>query len=333
MLVDERWIDVPEETLQYRALLDDARRDRGWPLVRFCPYATQCRRCRARLHDAMCDPAASGCVDPGRVAWCVRTVIRMPRSLGRRVWNWGWPKRPQEKCCGGNPKTDDHRRCHSADRALGSPLRLRAELRHERTGDHPDHESDGDRQEDQLVKVAEDGDEVRNRIDGAERIGGNGRCRQLHMPRHTRVSRGDVEGHDVLLDRSGPSAQPGEASWPIPVIVHGWATAPVPDSRWPLARDHRHTLGAGGFADSIDAAPVLPRAMSRCKASRGNQPVQLKRVHAEAARPLLQGGGVLRLSETQYERLRLFAFERRLSHQDIIESALLGYLDQQERSA
>ncbi len=41
----------------------------------------------------------------------------------------------------------------------------------------------------------------------------------------------------------------------------------------------------------------------------------------------------LRLSETQYERLRRFAFERRLSHQDIIESALLGYLDQQERGA
>jgi hypothetical protein len=41
----------------------------------------------------------------------------------------------------------------------------------------------------------------------------------------------------------------------------------------------------------------------------------------------------LRLSETQYERLRRFAFERRLSHQDIIESALLGYLDQQEGSA
>jgi hypothetical protein len=41
----------------------------------------------------------------------------------------------------------------------------------------------------------------------------------------------------------------------------------------------------------------------------------------------------LRLSETQYERLRRFAFEKRLSHQDIIESALLGYLDQQERSA
>jgi hypothetical protein len=41
----------------------------------------------------------------------------------------------------------------------------------------------------------------------------------------------------------------------------------------------------------------------------------------------------LRLSETQYERLRRFAFESRLSHQDIIEGALLAYLDQKERSA
>ena len=37
----------------------------------------------------------------------------------------------------------------------------------------------------------------------------------------------------------------------------------------------------------------------------------------------------LRLSEKQYERLRLFAFERRLSHQDIIERALVEYLDRQ----
>ena len=40
----------------------------------------------------------------------------------------------------------------------------------------------------------------------------------------------------------------------------------------------------------------------------------------------------LRLSETQYERLRRYAFETRLSHQDIIEGALMGVLDQQERS-
>ena len=41
----------------------------------------------------------------------------------------------------------------------------------------------------------------------------------------------------------------------------------------------------------------------------------------------------LRLSEKQYERLRRFAFDRRLSHQDIIERALVEYLDRQEHSA
>jgi predicted DNA binding CopG/RHH family protein len=40
----------------------------------------------------------------------------------------------------------------------------------------------------------------------------------------------------------------------------------------------------------------------------------------------------LRLSETQYERLRRFAFERRLSHQDIIERALLEHLDREGRT-
>jgi hypothetical protein len=39
----------------------------------------------------------------------------------------------------------------------------------------------------------------------------------------------------------------------------------------------------------------------------------------------------LRLSESQYERLRRFAFERRLSHQDVIERALMACLDQQDR--
>ena len=34
----------------------------------------------------------------------------------------------------------------------------------------------------------------------------------------------------------------------------------------------------------------------------------------------------LRLSETQYERLRRYAFERRMSHQDIIEQALMNHL-------
>jgi hypothetical protein len=39
------------------------------------------------------------------------------------------------------------------------------------------------------------------------------------------------------------------------------------------------------------------------------------------------------LSETQHERLRRFAFERRLSYQEVIERALRAYLNQQELSS
>jgi|SRR5215207_1431034 hypothetical protein len=39
----------------------------------------------------------------------------------------------------------------------------------------------------------------------------------------------------------------------------------------------------------------------------------------------------LRLSEAQYERLRRFAFDHRLSHQDILERAMVEFLDRHER--
>jgi hypothetical protein len=77
---------------------------------------------------------------------------------------------------------------------------------------------------------------------------------------------------------------------------------------------------------------------------RGESPAREIQTHLQAAvtqpAPAAPAGKeprakslTLRLSETQYERLRRFAFEKRLSHQDIIEGALLTYLDQQERSA
>lgn len=40
----------------------------------------------------------------------------------------------------------------------------------------------------------------------------------------------------------------------------------------------------------------------------------------------------LKLSEGDYERLRLFAFHRHRTHQDVIEAALLRYLDDEERA-
>lgn len=37
----------------------------------------------------------------------------------------------------------------------------------------------------------------------------------------------------------------------------------------------------------------------------------------------------LRLSEARYQRLRRFAFERDASHQEVIEAALIAYLDKE----
>jgi predicted DNA binding CopG/RHH family protein len=37
----------------------------------------------------------------------------------------------------------------------------------------------------------------------------------------------------------------------------------------------------------------------------------------------------LRLSESQYQRLRRFAFDRGASHQDVIEAALMAHLDKE----
>lgn len=39
----------------------------------------------------------------------------------------------------------------------------------------------------------------------------------------------------------------------------------------------------------------------------------------------------LRLSESQYQRLRRFAFERGQSHQDVIERALIELLDRESK--
>jgi hypothetical protein len=47
----------------------------------------------------------------------------------KRLGDRGWPKRPEKEGSGGNPETNDYRRCHAAGRALGLPLRLFAKLR------------------------------------------------------------------------------------------------------------------------------------------------------------------------------------------------------------
>lgn len=61
-------------------------------------------------------------------------------------------------------------------------------------------------------------------------------------------------------------------------------------------------------------------------------PAAIKPVEPPAGKPVASAEPrtkslTLRLSESQYQRLRRFAFDRDASHQDVIEAALMGYLD------
>ena len=75
-----------------------------------------------------------------------------------------------------------------------------------------------------------------------------------------------------------------------------------------------------------DSAESPARALQATLATSVNSPPVLPSAEREPRAKSL----TLRLSGPQYERLRHFAFDRRLSHQDVIERALMACLDQQE---
>jgi hypothetical protein len=94
--------------------------------------------------------------------------------------------------------------------------------------------------------------------------------------------------------------------------------------------DKKHTPSLEGLIQAKGAArpdEALPQ--------RGATPARVLQANLQAAlsepisREARAKSLTLRLSEPQYERLRRFAFERRLSHQDIIERGLMEYLDRQ----
>ena len=81
-----------------------------------------------------------------------------------------------------------------------------------------------------------------------------------------------------------------------------------------------------------DSMPQRPEAESPARALQAALQSALPAAPAVPLEPQLRAKSLtLRLSEGQYERLRRFAFERRLSHQEIIERGLLEYLDRQDR--
>jgi predicted DNA binding CopG/RHH family protein len=93
--------------------------------------------------------------------------------------------------------------------------------------------------------------------------------------------------------------------------------------------------GVGSTSTPADTQASTPAAEQATSASTSAlaepqpsaQPSTAKRA-ATAAEPRTKSL-TLRLSESQYQRLRRFAFDRGASHQDVIEAALMEHLDKE----
>lgn len=93
-------------------------------------------------------------------------------------------------------------------------------------------------------------------------------------------------------------------------------------------------------APSLDGF-IQPKGASRPDAmqQRGTTPPTSEPEAAKPSAPVRQAPAqeprakalTLRLSESQYQRLRRFAFDRGMSHQDVLEQALMDLLSKSDR--
>jgi hypothetical protein len=67
--------------------------------------------------------------------------------------------------------------------------RFRSKLGHEWRWNHAHGQDDASRNDHEIIKVAEHWDEVRDQVDRAQRIGGDGSCHRFRVPRNARISR------------------------------------------------------------------------------------------------------------------------------------------------
>ncbi len=124
------------------------------------------------------------------------------------------PEGPDQKSGRRDPDGDDHRRGHAArGPALGRD-RGRAVFRHDLRWDQLYGEHDPEREDNQLVQVAQDGDEVGDRVDRAQGIGGDSGRNRLSVPGGAWITRGEVERHHVALDAPRPGLKGGDPRHP-----------------------------------------------------------------------------------------------------------------------
>ena len=77
-------------------------------------------------------------------------------------------------------------------------------LRHDGRRNQGNDQRNGDRQQNVIVKIAEDRDEVRNEVNRRKRIGSDAHRDDFRIPRHAAISRSEIKRVSIAPDRASP---------------------------------------------------------------------------------------------------------------------------------
>jgi hypothetical protein len=105
------------------------------------------------------------------------------------------------------PDRHDHRKPTTTNWACDLAFGTQSEFRHQVAGNETDSKSDPEREKQHLVKVAQDGNEVRDEIDRRESVGSHAACDQLGSERGPLVLSGDPECDCIPLQGFCPAFQ------------------------------------------------------------------------------------------------------------------------------
>jgi len=105
------------------------------------------------------------------------------------------------------PDRHDHSKSTTTNWACDLAFGEQSEFRHQVAGNETDSKSDPEREKQHLVKVAQDGNEVRDEIDRRESVGSHAACDQLCSERGPLVLSGDPECDCIPLQGFRPVFQ------------------------------------------------------------------------------------------------------------------------------
>lgn len=86
--------------------------------------------------------------------------------------------------------------------------------------DEPQNEGDAEGQEDDVVEVAEEGDEIGDEVDGAEGVADDEGGEELGVPGGGGVFEGEEEGEGLAFEEAGFLAE-GEGGGVLGAVGHG----------------------------------------------------------------------------------------------------------------